>query len=372
VRLIKRRTMSEIKRTYKYRLYPTPEQERGLKDILWAGWWLYNRALHHRRDAWQKSRRSVSVYEQEKLWSAWRNEEPSINPLQALNQHAGKRVLRRLDGAYLQFLKGKRGRPRFKPFRNFNSLEFTYRNGAHLREDRLYIQSVGLIEARWHRELPDDARIKTVRVLRKPSGWYVCLSLELPDPEPAPHPGPAVGIDMGIKHALALSDGTIIDSLYSLEASLRKFRRLQRAVARKKKGSHRRRKAIQLLARQHERLENQRRDFWHKVSRRLANSYGLIALEDLSLSFMLRNPTLARVAHDIGLGIFQELLGYKAAEAGAEIVRVDPKWTSQMCSGCGSIVEKALSVRVHDCPACGLLLDRDVNAARNILARAVN
>jgi putative transposase len=117
----------------------------------------------------------------------------------------------------------------------------------------------------------------------------------------------------------------------------------------------------------HEHIANQRSDWWHKVTHSLVNSYGTIVLEDLSLKFMLQNSHLSRSAHDVGLGMFRTMLNYKAIEAGVEIVTVNPRNTSQMCSGCGSIVLKDLSVRIHNCPDCGLVLDRDINAARNIL-----
>jgi putative transposase len=173
---------------------------------------------------------------------------------------------------------------------------------------------------------------------------------------------------VGLTHALALSDGTVVDSPRPLQQSLRKLRVLQRAVARKQPGSANRRKAVARLARLHEHIGHQRRDFWHQTARRLVNTYGALVLEDLRLGFMLQNDTLALAAHDIGLGMFRALLDYKAVEAGVEIIAVNPRNTSQVCSGCGRVVPKPLSVRVHVCPKCGLTLDRDVNAARNVLA----
>jgi len=360
---------SGMNRTFKYRLYPTPEQEVVLNDILWAACWLYNRALEYRRKRWQESRHSVSVYEQQRQWSAWRNEQPDENPLRVLNASAGQRVLRRLDSAFREFFKGKRGKPRFKRHDRFNSVEYTAGNGAAIKGGWLRITGVGDIRVRWHRRLPDGS-LKSIRILRKPSGWYVCFAMEMPDSEPGPSSKPAVGIDVGIHHALALSDGTIIDSPKYLQQSLRKLRVLQRTVARRQKGSNRRRKAVRQLARQQEHIANQRRDWWHKVTTWLVQNYGTIVLEDLNLSFMLRNGSLARHAHDVGLGIFYELLDYKAIEAGVEIVTVNPAYTSQVCSECGCLVEKELSERVHDCPECGFTADRDVNAALNILFRS--
>jgi putative transposase len=175
-------------------------------------------------------------------------------------------------------------------------------------------------------------------------------------------------VDIGITHALALSDGTTFDSPKYLQASLKKLRIFQRAVSRKQRGGKNRHKAVQRVARLHEHIANQRIDWWHKTTRQLVDDYGAIALEDMSLKFMLRNGNLSRSAHDVGLGMLRTMLDYKAIDAGVEIVTVDPQNTSQVCSGCGCLVQKSLSVRIHSCPECGLTLNRDINAARNILS----
>ena len=354
-------------RTYKYRLYPTPEQAQALSDILQAGCWLYNAALHHRRKRWQESRHSVTYYEQAALWRDWRNEEADDNPLRMLNMSAGQQVLRRLDTAFRAFFQGKRGFPRTKKANRFDSVNYKPGDGSRIRGRKLYVQNAGLIIVRWHRELP-DGKLKNIILLRKPSGWYACFQVELPEPEPEQPTGPVVGIDMGIRHALALSDGTTFDSPKCLQQSLAQLRRLQRKVARRKKGSKRRRQAIRQLAKQQELIANQRRDWWHKVTRQLVDNYDTIVIEELPLNFMLQNGNLARAAHDVSLGMFRDLLDYKAMEAGVEIVTVSPAYTSQLCSGCGCLVPKSLSVRTHSCPDCGLTLDRDVNAASNILS----
>jgi putative transposase len=304
------------------------------------------------------------------MWRDWRNEEPDENPLRMLNMSAGQQVLRRLDRAFREFFQGKRGYPRFKKSTRFNSVNYKPGDGSRVKGRKLYVQNAGLITVRWHRELP-ESKLKNIILLRKPSGWYVCLqvgALAGPLPEPERHDGSVVGIDMGITHALALSDGTTFDSPKYLQQSPAKLRRLQRKVARRKKGSNRRRKAVQQLAQQQEHIASQRRDWWHKVTRQLVATHSTIVLEDLSLNFMLQNGNLSRTTHDVSLGMFRELLAYKAIEAGCELVQVKPVHTSQACSGCGCIVPKKLSVRVQSRPDCGLMLDRDINAALNILS----
>jgi len=353
-------------RTYRYRLYPNKTHQAALENVLYAACALYNYALAYRRKRWNESRRGVRYYEQAGMWRDWRNESPADNPLRLLNMSAGQQVLRRLDSAYLEFIKGKRGRPRFRRLDLFNSVAFKPGDGAALKDGRLYIQNVGKMRVRWHRALP-EWDLKHIIIVRKPSGWYVCLQVMTPDVQTAISTNPAVGIDQGISHALALSDGTVIDSPRHLRTSLARLRVLQRSLARKQRGGCNRRKAVARLARLHERIANQRRDFWHKVTRGLVAAYGTLVLEDLSLGFMLHNRSLSLAAHDVGLGMFRELLDYKAIEAGVEVVAVNPRNTSRACSGCGNIVLKDLGVRVHYCPDCGLVLDRDVNAARNVL-----
>jgi len=353
-------------RTYRYRLYPNKTHQIALGNILYAACALYNHALAYRRKCWNESRRGVWYNEQAGMWRDWRNEDQADNPLRLLNMTAGQQVLRRLDSAYREFVKGKRGRPRFRRVDHFNSVAFKPGDGAAIKGRRLYLQNVGNVRVRWHRALP-DGNLKHIIVVRKPSGWYVCLQIERQDPVPPRSINPPVGIDIGITHALALSDGIFFNSPRPLYGSLAKLRRLQRSVARKKHGGKNRKKAVRKVARLQEHIANQRKDFWHKVTRSLVSDYGTIVLEDLPLDFMLQNRKLSRVSHDTGFGIFRTMLDYKAIEAGVEVVAVNPRNTSQMCSGCGGIVLKALSVRVHSCPDCGLTLDRDVNAAKNIL-----
>jgi len=352
-------------RSYRYRLYPTKTQRDTLAEVRWVACWLYNRALDYRRRRWNESRKSVTYSEQAGMWRDWRNE-PGENSLRLLNMSAGQQVLRRLDRAYRQFLKGDRGRPRFRRPARFNSLNYKPGDGASLKHNRLYIQNVGLIKVRWHRALP-EGRLKNIVVVRKPSGWFVLLQVDLPGQPIEKSANSPIGVDVGLAHALALSDGTTFDSPKYLQASLRRLRVLQRSLARKKRGGKSRRKAVQKVARLHEHIANQRLDWWHRVTRQVVETYGTLVLEDLSLKFMLHSGPLSRSAHDVGLGIFRDLLAYKALEAGCEIIAVDPRNTSQACSGCGRIVLKSSSVRVHVCPDCGLTLDRDVNAARNIL-----
>ena len=157
-------------RAYRYRLYPGTEQAKTLAEILRLSCQVYNLALAHRRQRWNESRESVSYNQQAALWRDWRNEDPEANPLRLMNMSAGQQVLRRLDSAYRMFLKGERGRPRFQKSRDFNSVNYKPGDGAQLKGNRLYVQNVGLVRVRWHRERPDGV-LKNIVIVRKPTKW---------------------------------------------------------------------------------------------------------------------------------------------------------------------------------------------------------
>ena len=366
-------------RTYKYRLRPNRNQIETLDALFWQARKLYNVALEQRITVYKETGKGVRYPDQWKFFRDERNNNPEIYGL--LNATSVQQMLRRLDKAFSAFFRRMKagetpGFPRFKGYDRFKSVEYRYRDGCKLRykengQVRLYIQNVGEVKIVFHRRIPDGAKIKHVVIKRVNEKWYICLMLEMPDKQIASHQEHnAVGIDVGLKSLIATSDGCLVGNPRWLKETLRDLRVAQRKVARRIMGSSRRRKAVKQVARLHEKIANQRNDYWHKLTRDLATSYSHIAVEDLKLKFMNRNKHLARSSYDAGLGIFMQLLAYKVEETGGQLVAVNPAYTSQMCSECGEIVEKDLSVRTHECPCCGLVLDRDVNAARNILQKA--
>ncbi len=367
-----------MKRAFEYRLYPRRAERHALEQLLEQGREVYNAALAQCKTAYEATGKHQTAIGQWAYFREWRKQSGI-----GLNASSLQHILRRLDTSYGAFFRRIKtgeepGHPRFKGRDRFNSLAYTYSDGVKLVYDVaydrmvLYVQNVGSIKLKLHRFLPDGSAIKHVVIKRKASGWYVCLMLDCPDPLPCePNGLPAIGGDMGLLRLLTLSDGTLIDNPRWLREALVELRHAQRRLARRIKGSNHRKKARLLVAKLHEHIANLRRDFWHKLTSWLVHTYGLIALEALNLAFMLRNHRLSLSAHDAGLGIFQHLLTYKAESAGSHVTLVDPAYTSQACSGCGTLVEKDLSVRVHVCPNCLLELDRDVNAARNILSLAL-
>lgn len=352
--------------TYKYRLSPTAKQLHSLDDVLFQMQTVYNDALNERRWLWQRSRKSIGYADQ---WKRMKQERYNCpDEMGLLNVTSIQQMLRRLDKGYRAFYKGQRGLPRFKGRNRFKSIEYHYSDGCKLTNDRLYIQHVGSVKVRLHRQIPSDATIKHVIIKKHVGNWYACLMIELPDPQPEAHPGQAVGIDVGMIRLATLSDGQWLDNPRWLRKSLAQKRILNRKLSRQKRYGSAWRKTVKSIGRLDEHIANQRKDFWHKATTKLVGTYSTIVIENLNLSFMTRGH-LSLSAHDASLGMFRQMLDYKAVEASTQLIAVDPKNTSQACAGCGLIVKKSVSVRVHDCPDCGILLDRDINAALNILAR---
>jgi len=364
-----------VHRTYKYRLRPNADQVRELGIMLETHRRLYNECLEWRQHAWDVLRASLTKYDQQRWFSRVRHERPFYR---RLNVHSARLTIGRLDRAFQAFFhRVKAGRspgyPRFKGKDRLDSFAFDLSgrwDGLKLIGNRLRLAFVGTIRVVLHRPIPEGARIKRAAIKREGDHWYVAFSLEIPDPVPVPNEKQAAGIDLGIAHFVACSDGTTYPNPMHLAAGLAALRRAGRSVSRKKKGGGNRRKAVKKLRLIHNRIRDRRKDHHHKVANDLIRRFGTIAVERLNIRGMLGSGRLSRAIADAGWGSFVGMLGWKAESAAATVIEVDPRGTSQGCSGCGETVPKALSVRVHRCPHCGLVLDRDVNAARNILARA--
>jgi len=267
--------------TFKYRLYPTRAQAVFLDGQLREAASLYNAALEERIGAWKTCRTSIGFYDQCKQLPAMRAD----GCLTMVNAHCAQEVLRRVDKAYRAFFaRVKRGEkpgfPRYRSARRYDSITFTsHGNGCRLLENgKLRIQGAGHVKIKLHR--PVQGTIKTVIIRREAGRWFACFSAEC-NPVPLPANDRATGIDVGLNNFAVLADGTEIQNPRYYRNAEARLRRCQRKLARRKKGSNRRRKAVQLLQRAHAHVRNQRADFHHKVSRRLVNEYGMIAVEDL-------------------------------------------------------------------------------------------
>jgi putative transposase len=214
---------------------------------------------------------------------------------------------------------------------------------------------------RWSR--PIEGAVKTVTISKEPDGWYACFSCVDVPVQPLPQTGQETGIDLGLEAFATLADGTRIENPRQCRKAERSLKKAQRRVSRRK----RRRKAVKLLAKKHQRVYRQRQDFHHKTALALLQQYDTIYCEDLQTANLLKNHHLAKSIADAGWSQFLSILSFKAACAGRSVIAVPPGYTSQACSGCGVIVQKGLSVRWRECSDCGVSLQRDHNAATNIL-----
>jgi putative transposase len=361
--------------TYQYRIYPTIKQEKKFECNLEACQTLYNQALHWRKEAYEAHGESVNYTMQQADLTRLREESPFWK---SLHIDILQDSLRRLDLAFQAFFQsvkegGNTGYPKFKTGMDYRS--FTY---SHLSENlitrtfgrlsRVRIPKVGKVKIRYHRPLP-EGEIKTLQVLSKASGWYVNITVEIPD-VPKIEIKSAVGVDVGLESFLTTSLGEKVENPRHFRKSEERLAQHQHRFSNRKKGSNRRRKARNQVAKLHERVANQRRDFHYKTAHKLYSKYDAVVVEDFRITNMVQNHHLAKSISDAAWGNFVLRLGNKSEKTGKHLMKVPPKDTSQNCSGCGEKVPKELNVRVHECPKCKLKLDRDVNAAINILRAA--
>lgn len=352
--------------TFKYRIYPTKPQTALLETTLGYCAELYNAALQERRDAWRTKRESVNFAAQ----SAQLPEIKAARPeLENVYSQVLQDTLHRVDKTFKAFFarvkrKTKAGFPRFRSRSRYDS--FTYPQlGFSLQGSHLCLSKIGKIKIKLHREI--EGKIKTLTIKREAGRWFACLSVES-ESVPLPVTATSIGIDVGLAAFATLSDGTEIENPRYYRTAQATLRKAQRKVARRKKGSYRRCKAVQLLQRAHAHIHNQRADFHHKISRWLVDNFGVVAVEDLNVKG-LACGMLAKSVNDAGWSAFIAKLMYKAESAGRELMKVDPRGTSQTCL-CGASVPKTLSQRWHECSVCGLSANRDHVSAQVILSRA--
>jgi len=336
---------------------------------------LYNDALAYRIMMWKGYHRSESAISIQYSLKDLRIEDPY---LAECNFNALGRTLRRLDRAYDAFFRrvktGKEspGFPKFKSRKHFNSMGYTYNNGIRLKHGRLYIQKVGLIRIFLDRPLPENATPKAAVVkLEGQHRWHVIIQCELRDSQVEQVLDSSIGIDMGLEWFCALSTGELIENPRWRRKSESKLATLQKRQARCRSGSKQYRQLARQINTLYRRTASRRHDFHHKLSTRLAKEFGIIGAEDLNIKGLAKSHVRKSIG-DAGWGAFLHMLEYKTQGHGSQLVRVDARGTSQICSECGCVVKKSLSERVHSCPECGYTAHRDVNAARVIKHRALN
>lgn len=357
-------------KAFRYRLYPTRAQEAALLEQLRLCRNLYNCALQERRDAYRKKGVTVTGYDQTKYLTEIKEALPEYK---SVYSQVLQDVLRRLDKAFQGFFRrvkqgAKPGYPRFQGSDRYDSICYP-QSGFSISDKTAYFSKIGNLKIKLHRPL--EGRLKTATIRRDCGQWYVSYVCEV-DAQPLPATGSVVGVDVGTTWFAITSDGEFIENPRHFQAAVKKLRVAQRAVSRKRnKRSNRRRKAVQRVARLHRKVSRQRLDFHHKTASRLTRAHDLIAHEALNVDGMMRG-NLARSIHDVGWGQFFALLSQKAACAARRVIAVDPRYTSQACSQCGHTSKaNRVSQAKFVCVACGHTANADLNAAQNILARAV-
>lgn len=359
-----------VRRAYKYRFYPTPEQAEQLSQTFGCVRYVYNRALAERSRAWTQEQRRVNYAETNRMLTGWKRDpdtawlaEPSKDPLQA--------ALRNLQGAFDKFWRKQNRYPKFKKKGQARDSATYFRNCFSFRDGRLKLakQSAPL-DIRWSRPLPDGADPSQVTVSRDAAGrWFISLLVEETITPHAPTDA-QVGIDAGITTLVTLSTGEKITNPKHEKKDRAKLAKAQRNMARKQKGSNNRAKARLKVAKVYARIADRRRDHLHKLTTRIVRENQTIVIEDLAVRNMVKNRSLARAISDASWSELRRMLEYKADWYGREVIAID-RWypSSKTCSDCGHLLRSLpLNVREWVCAECGTVHDRDVNAARTILA----
>ncbi|MEO3804244.1 RNA-guided endonuclease TnpB family protein [Nonomuraea sp. B1E8] len=361
-----------MRTAYKCRAYPTPEQAAVLNRTFGCVRVVWNQTLAWRHRRWHTERASTNVPQANAFLTqlkrteefAWLNEVSSV-PLQ--------QVLRTQQKAFANFFAGRARYPRYKSRTGRQGAEYT-RSGFRYRDGQLFLAKMNTRLAfvwSWPDIDPATINPSTVTVSRDPCGrWYVSFAAEAHDPDQAAPAGGVLGVDLGVKDFVVTSGGEKIANPRSLAERERNLARYQRRMARKQRGSNNRAKAKAKVARAHRKVRASRADFLHRTSTRLVRDHDVIVIEDLAVKNMVRNRSLAKAISDCGWGTFRRMLEYKTAKYGRHLIVVD-RWfpSSKTCSDCGHLLATlSLSTRTWTCPGCGTLQDRDVNAAKNILA----
>ncbi len=360
-----------VRKSFQFSLRPTTKQARALCAQLDECRWLYNELLAQRKLSFEELDISLTKYQQLMFLPELKEERPA---LMGIHSQVLQNVVDRLDKAFQAFFRRakvgeKPGFPRFQGMHRYNS--FCYpQSGFDIVNGRLKLSKIGNIRIKMHR--PIEGTIKTCTLRQNASGdWIVSLSCEV-EIEPAAPKQESIGIDVGLTHFAVLSDGQKIANPKFFREGEKKLAKAQRGLAKLKKGSKERRKKGKAVAKIHEKISNQRKDFCHKQSKKIIDQYQYICLEDLNIKSMVENSHLAKGILDASWSQFRQFLTYKAEEAGRKLGLVNPAYTTQTCSQCGHRDRKELWERKHCCVECGYVTNRDHNAAQNILALGID
>lgn len=352
---------------FQYRIFPTKKQERLLNETLEECRWLYNNLLEMRKNAYSQEGQSLSCYQQQSSYPMLKQERPSLN---TVHSQVLQNVAVRIDLAFKAFFRRCKagshpGFPRFRGVSRYDSFTYPQSGFSITHDNRVYLSKIGSIKLVYHR--PIKGKIKTCTIQRSSTGkWSVSFSVEC-DPERLPELPTQVGIDVGLKTFATLSTGEEVANPRFFRKEQKALAKVQRKHSQLAKGTPERRRHRKVVARVHERIKFRRDTFTHQNARSIVDRFGVIAVEDLNVNRMLHNHCLAKSIADASWTEFFSKLHSKAEEAGRTYIAVNPAYTSQTCSKCGHRQKMPLCERTYHCPCCLLSIDRDLNAARNIL-----
>lgn len=356
-------------KAFKYRFYPSSEQETLLRRTMGCARLVYNRALAARTEAWYERQERVGYAETSTMLTSWKKQE-DLDFLNEVSSVPLQQGLRHLQTAFTNFFAGRAKYPNFKKKANGGNAEFT-KSAFKWKDGKVFLaKCLQPLDIRWSRQLPEGAEPSTITVKLSPSGrWTVSLLVDI-EIETLPESPHQIGLDLGITSLLALSNGEKIANPKTFKVKRRKLRKAQKALSRKVKGSNNRHKARLKVAKVHAEISDTRNDFLHKLTTQLVRENQTIAVEDLAVKNMVKNHKLALSISDASWGELVRQLEYKCGWYGRTFINID-RWfpSSKRCGHCGHIVDKLpLDIREWTCPKCSTYHDRDVNAARNILA----
>jgi putative transposase len=328
---------------------------------------IYNAALAERISCYQITGSSLGYVEQSRHLTEARTLPEVKSHLRAIQQDALERLDEAFDGFFRRIKDGEKpGFPRFKGKDRYHTFSQKYEKvrPCPINGDKLRVPGVGACRVRLSR--PIEGQCKQLRITHRVDGWYALIVCEIPRPAPGPPTGQTVGVDVGISSFATLSTGEEIANPRCLKGALDNLKRQQRRLSRKKKGSKRRAKQKAKVARAHLKVARCRRDFHHKASLDLVSRFDAITVEDLNIRGMVKNHHLAQAISDVAWGSFFTITKRKAENAGRRFERVDPRYTSQICSNCGHRQKLPLAVRIYECAECGFVIGRDHNSAITI------
>lgn len=355
------------RKAFEFLLKPTKKQARLLQEHLEECRWLYNQLLEQRKLAYEELDLSLTKYQQLMFLPELKIERPG---LEKVHSQVLQNVVDRLDKAFQHFFRRCKagetpGFPRFRGIDRYKSLCYP-QSGFSLVGSELKLSKVGSLRVSMHR--PIEGTIKTCTIKKESSGkWKISFSCEV-ETMPLPITDKAIALDMGLENFAVLSNGEVISNPRFFKRGAKALAKAQRKLSKLEKGTKERCRQKKVVAKVHEKIRNQRKDFCHKESKKIVDQYQYICIEELQISEMVKNSNFAKSITDASWNQFHQFLTYKAAEAGRKLGWVNPAYTSQTCSQCQHREAKELSEREHDCSRCGYKATRDFNAALNILA----